>query len=300
MRKQCITCNLPFDAQGNMKNCANCFAEKKVCEYCKNSFTTPRYQSKETCSKTCKYALRKKRNALKFAPVKCKTCRTIFLPRNKKSFCSKRCLGISKHKPVHAGHTVCARCKQSKHLSQFSRDAKVSNVHLSYCKTCASEIGKLRTSKLKAQALQQGVNRAESRTCSKCKVGKSANRFSPNLATKTKLHAVCKECMMEYRHSNKDKLADRAALRRIEKQYGMTLEGYNELLSKQGGVCAICKQPERVKVRRRLTSLCVDHDHGTGKVRGLLCNNCNSGIGYLRDSAALLQNAIAYLQSAAH
>ncbi len=57
------------------------------------------------------------------------------------------------------------------------------------------------------------------------------------------------------------------------KKYGITIDRYNEVFDKQNGVCAICKKPTKKK-------LFVDHDHQTGKVRGLLCSGCNMGIGF--------------------
>ena len=70
-------------------------------------------------------------------------------------------------------------------------------------------------------------------------------------------------------------------------KYGITDEEYDSLLIKQVARCAICN--EHVK-------LCVDHDHNTGKVRGLLCNTCNAGLGMFKDSIRLLAGAIVYLQ----
>ncbi len=72
-------------------------------------------------------------------------------------------------------------------------------------------------------------------------------------------------------------------------KYGITEADWLQLLNKQGNLCAICggKQEGRV--------LCIDHDHLTGKVRGLLCGNCNVGLGNFRDSPKILESAIAYL-----
>jgi hypothetical protein len=58
--------------------------------------------------------------------------------------------------------------------------------------------------------------------------------------------------------------------------YGLTVEGYDNLLMQQNGVCAICGKPSGVGKRKRLS---VDHDHDSGKVRGLLCVGCNTKIG---------------------
>lgn len=75
------------------------------------------------------------------------------------------------------------------------------------------------------------------------------------------------------------------------RKYGITPEIYNELLQKQDKVCAICKQTCTYKPR-----LSIDHSHETGKVRGLLCGNCNTGIGKFKDSKELMLNAIKYLE----
>lgn len=80
----------------------------------------------------------------------------------------------------------------------------------------------------------------------------------------------------------------------IKARYGLTLEEFEEILELQGGVCAICKQPEKDRYKRRL---CVDHDHETGKVRGLLCHMCNTALGKFSDDPDRLDAAAAYLRS---
>jgi len=72
-------------------------------------------------------------------------------------------------------------------------------------------------------------------------------------------------------------------------KYGMTVETYDSMFDKQGGACFICKRPP--KVRR----LAVDHDHTTGKVRGLLCWRCNSGLEKFSDNPHALTRAVLYL-----
>ena len=68
--------------------------------------------------------------------------------------------------------------------------------------------------------------------------------------------------------------------------YGISPEDYDAMLAKQGGLCAICLNAAK---------LVVDHNHTTGRVRGLLCPECNQAIGLLRENRASLQNAITYL-----
>jgi len=73
--------------------------------------------------------------------------------------------------------------------------------------------------------------------------------------------------------------------------YGLSQIAFDILLNKQGGVCAICKKAE--KNGRELS---VDHDHVTGKVRGLLCKKCNSVLGYIADDSKIAQAVIDYLR----
>lgn len=80
----------------------------------------------------------------------------------------------------------------------------------------------------------------------------------------------------------------------IVKSYGLTIDGYDAILASQGGGCAICGSKE-AKTKRN-GRFCVDHDHNTGKVRGLLCAPCNRGIGLLQDNVDVLRSATKYLQ----
>ena len=73
------------------------------------------------------------------------------------------------------------------------------------------------------------------------------------------------------------------------RKYDITADEYDEMLGCQDGGCKICgKSFERVK-------LAVDHDHNTGKVRGILCENCNRGLGMFKDDPELLKSAVQYL-----
>jgi hypothetical protein len=76
----------------------------------------------------------------------------------------------------------------------------------------------------------------------------------------------------------------------LKSTYGMSLEDYATLLARQDGVCAICL---KAPAKRRL---CVDHCHATGKIRGLLCANCNAALGFLRDDENVAMAAAAYLR----
>ena len=84
--------------------------------------------------------------------------------------------------------------------------------------------------------------------------------------------------------------------RGLKRHYGITTKQYNELFERQRGVCAICGcAPSGGGTNGR--TLCVDHDHKTGMVRGLLCASCNRGIGSMGDSVKIVRCALEYLET---
>lgn len=90
-----------------------------------------------------------------------------------------------------------------------------------------------------------------------------------------------------WRRKNGAKILDQS----LQRQYGITTDEYTRLAKKQNWVCAICGKRER-----RLSRLVVDHCHSSGKIRGLLCSTCNTGLGYFYDDVALFNKAISYLK----
>ena len=77
----------------------------------------------------------------------------------------------------------------------------------------------------------------------------------------------------------------------VFKKYGITVDDYNRMFKEQDGRCAICNNHQNIR------KLAVDHNHKTGKVRGLLCINCNRGLGHYFDSTYRLNKAIDYLNN---
>jgi len=169
--------------------------------------------------------------------------------------------------------------------------------------------------------------------CSKCGKEKLLSDFYKDLSKKDCLSSSCKECInqsqKEYYLSHKEyykkynekhkgyrkiqkRIWDKLHMkeRRIYKQinrdkeknkyliltYGITLDDYNKMLEAQNGVCAICGQKETRKSKYNDYTLSVDHDHKTGKVRGLLCHGCNNCLGTLKEDIEIFQNAINYLK----
>jgi len=99
--------------------------------------------------------------------------------------------------------------------------------------------------------------------------------------------AARKESMRQYNRVYREKNKARHKDTRLKKLYGITIEQRKALLKEQGGLCAICKKPQR---------LIIDHDHADGHVRQLLCDMCNTGLGCFNDSQQLLEAAVRYLR----
>lgn len=81
----------------------------------------------------------------------------------------------------------------------------------------------------------------------------------------------------------------------LKRNYGISIDRYNEMLANQGGCCAICAKAEANEIRGKVVSLAVDHDHATGAVRALLCSSCNTALGLFNDNAELLAKARDYV-----
>lgn len=115
-----------------------------------------------------------------------------------------------------------------------------------------------------------------------------------------KNHLKIKAGQKKYRENNHDEIMvqqkewarnnpEKIAAKRRKCKYGITDEQYKNLLSKQRGVCTLCEGVDN-------NALCVDHDHSTGKIRGLLCGNCNRALGMVKENKNTLQNMIKYLK----
>lgn len=120
------------------------------------------------------------------------------------------------------------------------------------------------------------------KACSKCKIPKLVSEFHKQSITRDGLYSSCKKCRGTDQDTRDYKYKTR---------YGITLEGKREMYLTQDGKCLICR-------KKMLTAgdCQVDHDHKTGKVRGLLHRSCNLIIGHANDDVKLLQSAIYYLQ----
>jgi len=127
------------------------------------------------------------------------------------------------------------------------------------------------------------------KVCSKCNTEKPLTDYYGHKKGKDGFDSYCKKCILEKRKIDyKNGKTNGKVLKRL---YGITNADYNAMLLAQNGKCKICNINKCLTGKR----LAVDHDHATGKVRGLLCGNCNKALGLFKDSATIIEAAIAYL-----
>lgn len=155
----------------------------------------------------------------------------------------------------------CHTCKANKDLEEFHKDSTRKDGRYPSCRLCAN-------------------------------AAKRSSRTKATEDQKRRARAV----IDEWRRNNPE--ATRRMDRRTKlKRYGLTVDDYESLLREQGSVCGICGKEESALARTgKVQRLAVDHCAESGKVRGLLCTNCNRGIGHLQHDADLLRNAIEYLE----
>jgi hypothetical protein len=139
---------------------------------------------------------------------------------------------------------------------------------MKHCKTCDT------TKPLSEFGLQRGRPR---HICKECRKQESKEWYANNKEHK-------KELSQRYKHVKKDK--------DLQATYGIDLETYHRMLAQQNKRCKICHTHQEDLKR----AMCVDHDHITGKVRGLLCDTCNRSLGLLKDNVNTLMRAVDYLQ----
>jgi hypothetical protein len=131
------------------------------------------------------------------------------------------------------------------------------------------------------------------KVCNQCQKEKELNDFVKRSNRASGRQPYCKDChnkSVRNKYCSK-KMKDYDLFR----SYGITLKEYNLLFKNQEGCCAICEKHLSELNDKHKKSLCVDHNHKTGFIRGLLCDKCNRGIGLLCDSEKILLNALKYL-----
>lgn len=172
---------------------------------------------------------------------------------------------------------VCTTCHLLKDPKEFAKEPKKLNGLRSNCNSCKNK-----------QSREYKKGRRKSDRAYAEKVNKYLRDFLKKNPDKAKKYYKTKTKEQHLRYM-------------LNQNYKITLEDYNKMSEKQGGVCKICGCRD-VRIDRdgksRIQRLAVDHCHKSGKIRGLLCSGCNGGLGLLRDDVYILKKALDYLTEA--
>lgn len=211
---------------------------------------------------------------------------------------------------------TCSRCGKSKALSEFYQRRASADGLNSACKVCDLQGKADDRERFKARSSAEVEAAAAARgpkVCRNCKVTKGPEEFPRDRGHRHGRSSMCLPCAAAhttyyrglvdpdvFRHRRTAEFGrNRETYRnqQLRKNFGITLDDYRAMLTEQQGLCRICNQAE-TKIRAgRLIALAVDHDHVTGAIRGLLCNNCNHGLGHFKDSPDLLRRAALYIEN---
>ena len=185
----------------------------------------------------------------------------------------------------------CLDCGALLSLDYFPKARKRSDGRGSYCKACM--LKRSRASYRKRMAAQgKSVRQPEAlpeglRRCADCTVVKPENEFPPAPNKASGRHTYCRPCNNARSRESRQRLYGGSAEYHRRARYGLEAGEFNEILLDQGDLCALCGEQPAAHV---------DHCHEKGHVRGILCFNCNGGLGQFRDRVDILKKAIDYLE----
>ncbi|MEU6272118.1 endonuclease VII domain-containing protein [Streptomyces populi] len=174
------------------------------------------------------------------------------------------------------GVKCCVRCGEAKPRAAFARKRSNLDGLQHHCRDCASDYHRKRQLSLGRKVRPQVEVPEGHKLCLKCGEVKPWSEWHRNATASDGLSTRCKACRA---------VEGRAG--HLKRNYGLTEAERDELIASQGGVCCICLSAPATQV---------DHCHKTGSVRGVLCFNCNSGLGLLRDDPEAAYRAADYLE----
>jgi len=188
-----------------------------------------------------------------------------------------------------SGVKVCPQCGRALPLTEFHSNVRQSDGLAFYCKQCAllrSEASR-RKRGIKAQKRSAVPVPDGCKWCPDCDEIKPLAEFERTRGKASGYHSYCLSCHMARDVETKTRLYGGTREYHLRHRYGIGQTDVNFMLAMQGDACAICRAPDPQHV---------DHDHRTGQVRGILCFNCNGGLGQFRDNPEFLAGAIKYLK----
>ena len=147
----------------------------------------------------------------------------------------------------------------------------------------------------------------EKRICKKCGKEKPLTEFRQRHKNPDRWEWSCKKCRSLQARNNPNRETNVEKYRKTDKyknsikksvvsKYGLTVEEYNSMVESVGGLCEICRQPETRTFNGKVRALSIEHCHLTNKVRGIVCDNCNTALARTQESIQILESMIEYLK----
>lgn len=193
---------------------------------------------------------------------------------------------------------TCSGCKVTKPLADFGQHLKNKDGLRSRCRSCEAKPPRTGLCGACGESFLYKQRGKEAHVCARCsqthhwchicKTAKPRSDFHVQSSARSGLAYRCKACTAEQGATEAGARAKKAVA--VRARYGISLEEYEALLSAPEGTCPCCGRSGRQK-------MVMDHCHETGRIRGVICSACNSGIGLLGDSIEGLERALAYLRT---
>ena len=197
---------------------------------------------------------------------------------------------VSNSSKNQSGGKPCRDCGETKPLSEFPRNAGLSDGHGIYCKPCFAVRYRAYRERKAADEGREILTRRDVpegyRWCPECQTMKPLEDFPRNKGARQGRGGYCKPCHNAKGKATYERLHGGTRNYHLKQRYGLTSADVEAMIEAQGGTCAVCPgKPEHV-----------DHDHQTGEVRGILCFNCNQALGNARDNPIVLRGLARYLE----
>lgn len=243
-------------------------------------------------------------------------------------------LAVPEEPVVRPKMRVCTKCQKAQPESAFPKDASSPDGLERRCRECHRiRKGRAESNRNHVYANCHDCSVSNLRFCGTCKTHKARDQFQPRPDQKYGTHTRCIVCDNNRRRSRVERISSACAVcgatfliprtdskkrkklcgatecrkeyaRRYAREklmtgvYGITEDDYQRMLREQEGKCAICGTTDprlALPTRSKSDRFCVDHDHATGRVRGLLCSPCNTGLGHFGDNTETMAAAVRYL-----
>ncbi|WP_406265313.1 endonuclease VII domain-containing protein [Streptomyces sp. NBC_00191] len=170
----------------------------------------------------------------------------------------------------------CSRCKRTLDRDAFASNSSTADGLQAYCRECSAEYYRQRQeAKGRNVRVKVPVQRGHKR-CPQCGEIKPHTEWERNKTSSDGWASYCRECRAQ---RNRDSY--------LRRKYGLSQAELTQLIDQQGGVCVICLAAPAEHV---------DHDHETGRVRGVLCFSCNAALGQFKDRPDAIRRAAAYVE----